>query len=57
MQQIFQDITDIDYDFPSSSNDNEFDEYDEPQPVMNDNEEQHYDYRDLDYDNPVTRYK
>ena len=57
MQQIFQDITDIDYDFPSSSNDHEFDEYDEPQPVMNDNEEQHYDDRDLDYDNPVTRYK
>lgn len=59
LQQIFQDVTDIDYDFPTSSNDHEFDEYDEPQPVINEpeDEEQPYDDRDMDYDNPVTRYK
>ena len=53
----FQDVTDIDYDFPSSSNGHEYDEYDEPQPFTNEPEDQPLDDRDMDYDNPVTRYK
>ena len=53
-----QDLTDTDYDFPASSEDvdtHEWEEYDEPQPVIPDTsltEE-----TDIDYDDPVHRYR
>ena len=61
----FQDLTDTDYDFPASSEDvdiHEWEEYDEPQPVIPDTSltEETSGARgeetDIDYDDPVHRY-
>ena len=66
-ENTFQDLTDTDYDFPASSEDvdtHEWEEYDEPQPVIPDTsvtshtEEMGGASRaDMDYDDPVHRYR
>ena len=57
---IFKDVTDTDYDFPASSEDvHEWEEYDEPQPVMpftRETRESPEAGTDIDYDDPVHRY-
>ena len=62
----FQDLTDTDYDFPAGAEDadnHEWEEYDEPQPVIPDTsltEETsgvQGEETDIDYDDPVQRYR
>ena len=60
---FLKDLTDTDYDFPAGSEDageaHEWEEYDEPQPVIPDTSS-HMEQREetnMDYDDPVQRYR
>ena len=56
--EMIQDaVTDEDYDFPAPNGDShEYEEYDEPCPVVPHGEDLEVDDREMDYDDPVQRY-
>ena len=59
-RDAFQDLTDTDYDFPAGAEDadnHEWEEYDEPQPVIPDTSQEEREETNIVYDDPVQRYR